>query len=163
VDVKKKTTKMSKDYGEFVRTFEFPVDQVVLLPIVQPGATIPIPTETVRSRGVRYVERKTEQGWQVEEGVYEVTLRLDPGADAIIGIRVNGRLPETHDSPHLEYTKVLATGGTFEVTWLIRARECDNFITVVNEGASLFTLSRLSNSPPGVRALIGQMRILRVR
>lgn len=148
-------------FGEFIRTFTLSAGPT--LPIVQPGAPLPLGNPTVPPVGVNQVENGTQVGVLVPRGTYLVswTLRIDVGAQ--VSLQVNGVVP-TDSAGYQVGTSVVQPdqGVVYPVQrqLLVRATQANNnLISLVNTGTTLFGLSPIPNSQIGATSLITQFRV----
>jgi hypothetical protein len=144
-------------FGEFINTFSFGSLQ---LPIVQPGAPLIFPIQTVQSSGVIFVQNINGTGLVVPRGTYLVTITLNPSVGATVDLLVNGNKPLTSTAyPYAESVVVGPVSSSFLVSAPLRR---DNLISLVNGGTSLFTLGNIPNTTIGNVSIITQIRVQRL-
>lgn len=153
----KKHKKNTPVYGEFIRTFTFNVN--VGEPIVQPGGSIIFPIQTVKPKGVVYVENDAQVGLIVPQGIYLVSWILNPGEGAVVDLLVNGNKPTA--LPSYPYAESITT-GVLSNQFLVKAPLKKNLISLVNGGSQLFVLNAIPNTQISSTSVITHVRIQRI-
>lgn len=152
-------------YGEFIRTFEF--GSSVSLPIVQPGGFVPFPDPTVRPSCVKPVSFSINDGAEfvglsVPAGVYRVRWALNPSQGAEVSLLVNNE-PATSRDKYQYGKQIKDSREPIRGDYLVVANGGDhNLISLVNSGATLFTLSELPNTRIGDKYLLTQIQVERI-
>lgn len=136
-----------KVYAQYIRTFAFGRPE---LPIVQPGADIPIPERIAKQGEIEYIATP-RPGFVVPRGTYQVQVAMFPGAPASVALLVNGQKPVSLESG-FPYTERNVSADDLArlvmYTATVKASRSRNFLSLRNIGSSLITLGTL----PGARS-----------
>lgn len=146
-------------YGEFINPFSLGASGT----IVPAGGSLAFPIPTVEPMGVAYVEQENRVGLLVPHGTYLASWTLNPSTGAAVDLLVNGKSPQSASTPfQYAYAQAVAT-GTINFEYLVTAPlKEDNLISLVNAGATAFTLAPIPNTSVDGTAITTHIRVQRL-